>query len=209
MFRLLGMLILCASFTACDEAKKHAEDHVDAAVDAMKGDPAAEVAPGPGAHFAVAGMEFTAPENWVPVQPTSNMRQASFEFGPVGTDTEKAEMHVFYFGPGDGGDVDANVQRWLSQMAPAEGAQAQEPEHSMFTASGYPVHLVKVDGTYSQSMGPASAHGEPKAGYRLAGAIVEGAQGNVFFKITGPAATVRAMEPGLQTMLEGLGKGRE
>lgn len=211
MLRWLFILLAAFSSLACGDSQPRQENaHAADAPGQGHADPPKRVSDGPGARFAVAGMEFVAPENWVPVKPSSSMRQASFEFGPVGTDEEKAEMHVFYFGPGDGGDVDANVQRWLSQMQPATGASASEAaERSMFTAAGYPVHMVRADGSFAQSMGPADAHGGSKPGWRLVGAILEGAQGNLFFKITGPQATVRAMEPGLEAMLSAVNKVRE
>jgi hypothetical protein len=41
-----------------------------------------------------------------------------------------------------------------------------------------------------------------KPGYRIAGAIVEAPQGSVFFKLTGPAATVQAAKPAFDKMLQ-------
>jgi hypothetical protein len=51
-------------------------------------------------------------------------------------------------------------------------------------------------------MGPKTK----KAGYRLIGVIVEGPQGNVFFKLTGQAKTVAAAQPQLEQMLRTMRK---
>ena len=52
-------------------------------------------------------------------------------------------------------------------------------------------------------MGNTSA---PKSGYRMLGAIVEGPEGNVFFKLTGPAKTIAAAQDEFQAMLKSLKK---
>ena len=44
--------------------------------------------------------------------------------------------------------------------------------------------------------------GEVLPGYRLVGVVLEGPQGSVFFKLTGPEATARAMEGDLLTMVK-------
>ena len=48
-----------------------------------------------------------------------------------------------------------------------------------------------------------TAPANPKPGYRLLGAIVEGPEGAVFFKLTGPEKSVTAAEKTFRKMLEG------
>ena len=89
------------------------------------------------------------------------------------------EAVFYYFGAGQGGDVEANVGRWFSQF---EG----EPEKSReeITAGDKKITLVKATGTYLD--GPPFGAKTPKAGYMLLGAIVPAAEANVFIKLTGP-----------------------
>jgi hypothetical protein len=47
--------------------------------------------------------------------------------------------------------------------------------------------------------------GAPKPGYRLLGAIVEGPQGSIFFKFTGPAKTVAQNQTAFDAMLASIG----
>ena len=42
---------------------------------------------------------------------------------------------------------------------------------------------------------------KPVTGHRLLGAIAEGPQGNVFFKLTGPAKTIAAQEGAFEQLL--------
>jgi hypothetical protein len=57
------------------------------------------------------------------------------------------------------------------------------------------VTRVQVTGTYLAPAGPMMQSQGKKTGYRLLGAIVAAPEGNVFFKLTGPAATLAAAQP--------------
>jgi hypothetical protein len=56
------------------------------------------------------------------------------------------------------------------------------------------------------SAGPMAPTKTSKPGFRLLGAIVEGPQGAVFFKLTGPAKTVAASEAGFEKMLSSVSR---
>ncbi|HOX24894.1 MAG TPA: hypothetical protein PLL30_03915 [Candidatus Krumholzibacteria bacterium] len=154
---------------------------------------------------ALAGVTFQPPAAWRDLGP-SGMRQAQYQLAPVAGDPAPAEVNVFYFGPASGGGTEANLQRWIGQMSlPDGGDPAATAERRSFEVAGMPAHVVAVDGTYEAGgMGmPAGGSGGPQAGYRLVGVVLEGPQGSLFFKLTGPAATARAMETGLLAMVQG------
>jgi hypothetical protein len=44
--------------------------------------------------------------------------------------------------------------------------------------------------------------GEIMPGYRLVGVVIEGPEGSLFFKLTGPVATARTMEKDLLSMVK-------
>ncbi|MCB1184925.1 hypothetical protein KDM41_15975 [bacterium] len=158
----------------------------------------------PAGGTTVAGITFNPPAGWQNLG-ADGMRQAQFRLAPVEGDTEAAEVNVFYFGAASGGGVEANLARWIGQMQlPNGGDPAAAASRSTFTADGMPGHVVSLDGTYmSGSMRPMGG-GEktPKEGFRLVGVVLEGPQGSVFFKLTGPAATAGAMEGELMTMVQ-------
>ncbi|MBE0566022.1 MAG: hypothetical protein IH621_08705 [Krumholzibacteria bacterium] len=134
------------------------------------------------------------------------MRQAQYRLAPVADDTAPAEVNVFYFGPTSGGGVEANLQRWIGQMIlPAGTDPATAVTRSTFTADGMAGHLVTVDGDYKAGgMRPmGGSDDEILSGYRLVGVVVEGPQGSLFFKLTGPLATAKAMEDDLLAMVRG------
>jgi len=134
-------------------------------------------------------MVWTVPKGWVTETPTSNMRKAQYAIPAAAGDSEGGQCAVFYFGPGQGGDIRSNVDRWASQFSGTGGHPT--PAIAESTVAGRKVLKVTMEGTYNPStmMGGEAA---PKPGTLLLGAIVEGPAGNWFFKCTGPKKTMQA-----------------
>lgn len=167
---------------------------------------AAAVQPGTG-QAVLAGVAYAPPAVWQDLGP-SNMRVAQYRLPPVEGDSAPAEVNVFYFGADSGGGVEANLQRWIGQMVlPGGGDAAAAAQRSTFTADGMPGHIVTLDGTYKSGGGPMMG-GETKMleGYRLVGVVLEGPEGSLFFKLTGPVATAKAMEAQMLPMMQGAKK---
>jgi len=137
------------------------------------------------ATFPVGGLTFTRPADWSWVPVSSPMRKAQLKI-PGEKPAESADITFFYFGEGGGGDVQANAQRWTAQFHGSEGAAKIEEQK----IGGLKVTLVSTEGTFSSGMpGGATTSLE---NYALLGAIIEDKEGNVFVKMTGPAALVKA-----------------
>lgn len=142
--------------------------------------------------FSVGDFQFDRPDGWAWVPVTSSMRKAELSVpGPEGV---PAEVTFFHFGPGQGGGVEANIQRWFGQFQDGYTDTRKE------TYGGTPVTLVSASGTFASGMpgGPTTS----KPGYALRGAILEHAEGNVFVKMTGPEATVKAAEGAFEKMVK-------
>lgn len=200
---LVGSALLALlALAACSGVE---EDKQDAPPARSAADAPPPPAPTNAAHadgsMTVAGVTFMPPAGWQDIGP-EGMRQAQYRLTPVEGDSAPGEVNVFYFGPNSGGGVEANLQRWIGQITPEAGGAA--PERGTFTANGLPGHVVSVNGSYKSGGGrPMGGDGEILPGYRLVGVVVEGPQGSVFFKLTGPLATVQAMEGDLMTMVNG------
>jgi hypothetical protein len=139
-------------------------------------------------------IDFSVPASWQNEQPANNMRVAQAIIpGPGGP----GNLVVFYFGPGGGGGVEANIQRWIDQMKVAEGTT---PQPETFENNGYHVTWIDVPGTLLPSnMGTGPTTEQPSS--RLLGAVVEGPGGPWFFKATGPDSTISAERDNFLTML--------
>jgi len=151
----------------------------------------------------VAGVNFIPPANWRDLG-ESGMRKAQLRFGPVDDDQAEGELNVFYFGEASGGGVAANLDRWIGQMEMPDGSEpAASAVRSHFEADGMAGHVVALSGSYKSGGGrPMGGETTLLAGYRLVGVVVEGPQGSLFFKLTGPEATVKAMEKSLMDMVQ-------
>jgi hypothetical protein len=160
---------------------------------------AASVPAAPAPAASAGGIAWKVPTRWTPGD-GSALRVATYAV-PAATGAEKGECAVFFFGPGQGGGVDDNVARWGKQF---EGAPA--PQRSTQTVAGMHVTRAAVAGTYLAPGGPMMQSTGKKSGYRLLGAIVEAPDGNVFFKLTGPAPTVAAAQADFDALVASIHK---
>jgi hypothetical protein len=137
------------------------------------------------ATFPVGSLTFKRPTNWAWVPVNSPMRKAQLKVPGAKAD-ESAEITFFHFGPDSGGGVEANAQRWVNQFHGNENAAKIETQD----IGGAKVTVVSTEGTYMSGMpgGPVTALDN----YALLGAIIEQPDGNVFVKMTGPAALVKS-----------------
>ena len=147
-----------------------------------------------------AGIKWTVPSNWKS-EAQRPMRLATYTIAPAAGDADAGECGVYYFGQGQGGSVQANMDRWIGQFQSKEA-----PKRGERTVHGLKVTTIDVSGAYSGMGGPmAKSAAAPKANYRLLGAIVEGPQGSVFFKFTGPAKTVAQNQAAFEQLMASLG----
>jgi hypothetical protein len=140
---------------------------------------------------AQASLKFDAPPGWLGRPPASSMRVAEFTLPRAPGDAEDAELTLYFFG-GQGGSVQANIDRWIGQMAQPDGRASKDAAKtsSLQTRSGLKASLVDVTGTYVAEVKPGAAERFNKPGFRLRAAVVETPRGPYFVKLTGPAATV-------------------
>ncbi len=152
---------------------------------------------------SAAGLRFEAPTTWISEAPSSSMRLAQYRLPGLEGDPEDAELAVFYFG-GQGGSVQANVDRWIGQFSNPDGSPVTDPRVSQRDANGIPLTIVDVRGTYHQSQGPMMAQTTAKENYRMLAVVAEGPAGPAFFKLTGPRPTVDHFEESFNSFLDTL-----
>ena len=139
----------------------------------------------------IAGITWTAPVGWQ-MEGEKPMRVASYRVPAAPGDLEPGDCAVFFFGSGQGGDIEANLQRWYGQIEQPDGsASSSQAKKVVQSINGVQVTTIEVPGTYLFSPRPMSPDKVKKNGYLLIGAIVEAPGGNVFFKLTAPMQTAR------------------
>ncbi|HEX5227810.1 MAG TPA: hypothetical protein VFW44_08875 [Bryobacteraceae bacterium] len=145
-----------------------------------------------------AGIRWNMPTTWK-AEAERPMRLATYKAPP------DAECGVYYFGQGQGGSVQANLDRWIGQFLQADGKSSKSAAKiAKRTQHGLEVTTVDVSGSYTGMGGPTAQPGPAVSGYRLLGAIVEGPQGSIFFKFVGPAKTITQNQPAFDKMLASL-----
>lgn len=124
--------------------------------------------------------------------PPGGMRAAQLEFSAEG---KTAEAIFFHFGGGQGGGVQANVDRWLGMFPDKKEFKTEKKN-----VGSKRVTYVEAEGTYMSGMpgGPKT----PQPGSKLLGAIIESEGGNVYVRMTGPAVTVKAGDADFRKMIE-------
>jgi len=140
---------------------------------------------------ASGNISFTAPDGWVVEKTSSNTRVAQYKLPKADGDTEDGSLVLSYFGQGQGGATQANIDRWISQVHQADGSDSKEKAKSeSLTVNGLKVTMVDVSGTYSAEMAPGSGDFTSKPNYRLRAAVIETPKGSYFAKLTGPEKTI-------------------
>ena len=151
---------------------------------------------------SAGGVQWTAPKRWSR-QADRPMRAATYTVPKADGDPEAGECGVYFFGAGQGGSTQANLDRWSKQFQ-TPGGQPVEGKTQKQTIGGFNVTTVDISGTYMASAGPMMAATTAKPNYRMLAAVVEGKQANIFFKLTGPKKTVAAAEVEFQAMLKSI-----
>lgn len=159
------------------------------------------VRPEPGSEPARPGnpLTFTPRAGWIAETPSSSMRVAQYR---VPGEAGAAELAVFYFGPEQGGSLEANLERWAGQFEQPDGgdslARAVLSERRVL---GMPVHEVSLSGTYVAETSPGSGERVREPGWRLLAAILESDHGPYYAKLVGPEATVAAHESAFRAFI--------
>lgn len=149
------------------------------------------------ATFKVSEFTFTRPGGWTWVETTSPMRQAQLAIGDPKAEAS-GEVIFFYFGPGQGGGVQANVDRWFGMFR--EPRDQIGAKRDKVLIGKHAVTFVEAQGTFMS--GPPGGAKTPRPNFRLLGAIIESGAGNVFVRATGPKELLEEAKADFRRMIE-------
>jgi hypothetical protein len=131
------------------------------------------------------------------------MRLAEYAIPRAQGDAADGELVLYYFGQGQGGSVEANLDRWYGQFHQPDGSSSKDKARvEKREVSGLKATLVEVAGRYvSQGMATGMRdYDEP--GWRMVAAIVETGKGPFFFKAVGPEKTILEARAALEAMVD-------
>lgn len=147
--------------------------------------------------FKAGSFTFQKPASFkLKATPPGGMRAAQLDY--AGADGKNAETIFFFFGQGQGGGTQSNVDRWLGMFQEPKDKINSKTEKKK-VGSGE-VTYVEGEGTFMSGM-PGGAR-TPQPGTKLLGAILESPNGNVYVRMTGPIATVKAADADFRKMVE-------
>ncbi len=162
---------------------------------------AANIESNPSRSGDAGGLKWQIPDDWT-IGEDNQMRAATYIIPPAPGDNDHAECAVFYFSAGQGGTVQANIDRWIGQIEQPDGSSsAGKAKISNMKINGLKFTFLDISGTYRLSAGPMMRLKEKKPGYRMVGAIAEGPNGPVFFKLVGPSMTIEKAYKTFMTMI--------
>ena len=134
-------------------------------------------------------LEFPKPEAWTWVKPSAPFRTLQYRV------PGDAELIVSVFPAGDGGALEANIERWANQF----GGWAAVKARAEGLVGDVRVARVDFEGDY-KGMGMAQA----RAGMAQLGAIVQGPRQSVFIRLLGTKAAVEASREAFDRLVSGV-----
>lgn len=138
----------------------------------------------------LGGISVVMPSGWEQMSPANQMRLAEYRLPGGLVKAADAVLTVFHFGRGQGGAVDANIERWYGQFTQVDGTDTRSKARRwQKVIQGIEVHWVDISGEFSGGMGS-----EPIANARMLGVIAEASAGAFFFKVVGPIQTINHWE---------------
>jgi hypothetical protein len=158
---------------------------------------ASKNAPPASASVSQGDLRLNVPDGWVSERPSSGMRVSQYQLPAAEGDPEAASLVVYYFGPGQGGSVDANLERWIGQIqTPKDKAKTETT-----SVNGMKVTLLDVTGTYAA--GDMGGGGGPaKPNFRMRAGVIETPKGAYFIKLVGPEKTVAKWDQAFQEFVK-------
>ena len=160
----LALLAILASLTAC----KQGANAPVAEKPAPQQQPVLPTAPGSAPEMSsapsqAAGVAWTVPAGWE-AGPARQMRIATYRIHAIAGDPEDAECAVYFFGTGQGGTVEANLDRWAHQFTSPDGQSPAPPaKMEKRVIAGLKVSTLTVSGTYLGAGGMMSSGASEEA----------------------------------------------
>lgn len=150
-----------------------------------------------------SSLTWAHPAGWIEETP-SPMRKAQYRLPKADGDSEDVTVAVFYF-PGQGGSVEANLDRWYGQFIQSDGRPTKETAKVVKNnVNGLQQTTVDVKGTYLESMRPMGGGATSKPNFRMLAGIVETTNGPWFVKLIGPTNSVEHWEESFETFMKSI-----
>jgi hypothetical protein len=158
-----------------------------------------------GAVVTLDGLKSRVPASWKMQKPSNKFRAYQFEVPRAEGDKKDAELVIFYFGAGSGGNVADNLKRWKSQFQPPEGKTIDDVSKvEKKKVADVDLHYLDIQGTYLFKFPPFDPNAKTTKlpEYRRLGVYFASENGPYFITLTGPEKTVAQHKKGFDDWLK-------
>ena len=159
-----------------------------------------------GEEVTLDGLKSKLPSAWKMEKPGNKFRAYQFLVPKADGDKKDAELVIFYFGEGSGGNVEDNLKRWKSQFQAPEGKTIDDVSSvKKMKVGNVELTYLDIHGTYLYKFPPfdPNAKVQKKADFRRLGVIFESKNGPYFITLTGPARTMAQQKKGFDEWVKG------
>lgn len=149
------------------------------------------------------------PKEWQAEAVSAGMRKALYRLPAPDKKGATGEMVVFFFGKGQGGNVEANVARWKSQFEKPDGISDEDfAKESRQKADGMPVTIVELRGNYTGARFPGQPAPKVQSDWMMLAAIVKTKGGSYYLRTLGPRVTLEHWKKAWYAMILGMKAGQ-
>jgi hypothetical protein len=138
------------------------------------------------ASATLLGYQSRIPSGWTSRPPSSNMRLAEYSAGRDG-----AEVVAYFFGPGQGGSIEANLARWKGQFSNPAGGPVDEVT-ARESSGAFPLTIAEYRGSYARGIGAGATADKALPNHMLLAVVADTPKGRIFFQMYGPVRAVEA-----------------
>jgi hypothetical protein len=132
----------------------------------------------------VGPLTFSLAAPWKLSETPKPMSQGTIEL-PGKDGAPGLSASFYHFGPGQGGDLQGNIQRWQGMFQASPEASTVKEEMDFGSAKAT---LVSITGTYVGSR--FTPEKEPRVGYTLLAAVLPTDDGDIYVRLVGPEAGI-------------------
>lgn len=143
----------------------------------------------------LGAITMKAPKDWKAEATTSEMRKAQFVLPRADGDTADATLVIFYFGGGQGGGIQSNLDRYFGFFQQPDGKATKDvAKISKKEISGIAVTFADIGGTYVAAKRPGGAERFNEPGWRMLVAMLQVGDDSYYIRTVGPAKTMKKWE---------------
>ena len=154
----------------------------------------------------LATLKFDAPPDWVSKAPSSSMRVAEWSLPKAAGDAEDATLTLYFFGASQGGNVQANLDRWIGQMAQPDGRAVKRRREDVVAHLARPESHARRRDRHLRRGSDVRARPSTSTSPAFASAprVVETPGGPYFVKLAGPGRRSRSGSDSFKAFLKSL-----